>query len=170
MKAFVPELKKIPERKVLTVTTIGDPSEVGDTAFAALYGTAYATRFKVYKPQGHKVVFGKLCALWPDAHLKPRNGWTGIWAVPVPDFYEEADLIQKDPSNPIKLEVWPGGTYAQILHIGPYSEEGPTVGKLHEFIESQGVDMKDVPGTHEEEYLTSPDAKIVKTIIRYRIK
>lgn len=170
MKAFVPELKKIPDRKVLTITTIGDPSEVGDAAFSALYGTAYATRFKVYKPQGLKVVFGKLCALWPDAHIKPRNEWSGTWAVPVPDFYKEEELIQKDFTNPIKLEVWPGGTYAQILHVGPYSEEGPTVAKLHEFIELQGIDMKDVPGTHEEEYLTSPDAKVVKTIIRYRIK
>ena len=171
MKAVTPETIKLPDRKMLLVTTIGDPSKVGDEAFSRLYGTAYGTKFKVYKPKGIPVAFGKLSALWPDAHLKPRDAWTGIWGVPVPDCYEERDLIQKDPKNPVELEIWPGGTYAQILHKGPYSEEGPTVMKLHEYIEGElKVAMKDVPGTHEEEYLTSPDAKDQKTIIRYRIK
>ncbi len=170
MRSFVPQLITIPNRKMLTVTTVGDPTTVGDEAFSALYGTAYGTKFKVYKPQGIAVTFGKLCALWPDAHLKPREEWTGIWGLPVPECYKDEDLIQKNPELPIKVEVWPGGTYAQILHIGPYSEEGPTVAQLHQFIEDQGVKMENVPGTHEEEYLTSPDAKVVKTIIRYRIK
>lgn len=171
MGALKPELITLPDRKVLTVTTVGDPSMVGDEAFSRLYGTAYGTKFKVYKPAGKQVVFGKLCALWPDAHLKSKEKWTGIWAVPVPDFYVEADLVQKDPTKPVKLDVWQGGEYAQILHVGPYSEEAPTIKSLHDFIENEvGVPMAKVPGTHEEEYLTSPDAKVVKTIIRYRIK
>lgn len=170
MKAFVPETVNLPDRRMLTVTTVGDPTTVGDSAFSALYGTAYTTKFKVYKPKGLLVTFGKLCALWPDAHLKDRNLWTGIWGVPVPDFFAENDLIQKDSKIKVSLETWEGGEYAQILHVGPYSEEGPTVLKLHEYIEKQGIQMKDVPGIHEEEYLTSPDAKVVKTIIRYRIR
>jgi hypothetical protein len=170
MKAFEPHLVELPDREMLTVTTTGDPNSLGDTAFSSLFGTAYATKFKVYKPRGQKATFGKLCALWPDAHLKQKSEWTGIWGLPVPDFFEEKDLLQKDPGNPVHMDIWSGGTYAQILHIGSYSEEAPTVEKLHRFIEDQGLEMKDVPGTHEEEYLTSPDAKVVKTVIRYRIK
>ena len=170
MKAFTPELIKLPDRKVLTVTSVGDPNVVGEAVFKPLYGTAYTTKFKIFKPKGVKMELGKLTALWPDAHIKPKNEWTGIWEIPIPDYVKESDIVQKDPKNPAKFEVWPGGTYAQILHIGPYSTEGPTIIKLHEFIESNGTKMADIPGTHEEEYLTKPDSKEVKTIIRYRIK
>lgn len=170
MKAFIPELIELPDRKVLTVTSFGDPKEVGESVFSVLYGTAYGTKFKTFKPKGIKMELGKLVALWPDAHLKPKSQWTGIWVVPVPDYVTEKDLVQKEETNPAKLEILPGGTYAQILHLGSYAEEGPTIKILHNFIEAQGVEMKDVIGKHEEEYLTKPDSKVVKTIIRYRIK
>ena len=38
---------------------------------------------------------------------------------------------------------------------------------LHKFIEDSGCE---IAGVHEEEYLTRPDAKVVKTIIRYPVK
>jgi len=170
MKAFIPEVIDLPDRKVLTIKSVGDPNIVGASIFGPLYGTAYSTKFKTFKPRGIKMELGKLTALWPDAHSKPKDKWTGIWAIPVPGYVSESDIVQKDAKTPIKLEVWQGGTYAQILHKGTYAEEGPTIVKLHEFIESKGFKMTNIPGTHEEEYLTSPDAKEAKTIIRYRIK
>jgi hypothetical protein len=170
MKAFIPELVNLDDRKMLTITSVGDPNIVGKDIFPILYGTAYGTKFKTFKPKGIKMELGKLCALWPDAHTKPKNQWTGIWAVPVPDFVTESDIIQKDHNQPVKLVVWPGGTYAQILHKGKYTDEAPTIKKLHEFIESNGIKIAKVIGAHEEEYLTSPDSKEIKTIIRYRIK
>lgn len=170
MKAFVPETAILPDRKVLTITSIGDPNVAGEEVFSALYGTAYGTKFKTFKPKGIKMELGKLTALWPDAHLKPKNQWTGIWAVPVPDYVQESDLIQKDPARPVSLEIWKGGKYAQILHLGKYTEEEPTIKQLHEYIENvEGIPMASVPGIHEEEYLTKPDSKVVKTIIRYRL-
>lgn len=30
------------------------------------------------------------------------------------------------------------GTCAQTLHVGPFSEEGPTIEKVHEFIRARG--------------------------------
>jgi len=170
MKAFEPRLTALPDRKVITVTTIGDPNSLGDAPFKALYGAAYHAKMKVYKPQGVKMELGKLSALWPDAHLKPKAEWTGIWGVPVPDYVVLSDLGEINPEMPVKLETWPGGEYAEILHVGKYSEEGPTVKKLHDFIEEQGIAIKDIPGTHEEEYLTKPDSKVVKTVIRYLIR
>ncbi len=169
MKAFVPELVELPDRKMVTVTSIGNPNKVMEPYMKSLYGGVYSAKMGVYKPLGIKMDLGKLTAMWPDAHIKPKEEWTGIWGVPVPEYVTLADIAQKDPNIPVDVKVWPGGKYAQILHIGPYSEEGPNVAKLHEFIESQGLRMKDIPGTHEEEYLTSPDAKVIKTIIRYRI-
>jgi len=170
MKAFEPHITTLPDRKVVSVTSVGDPTKVTEPYMKALYGAVYWAKMKVYKPKGVKMELGKLSALWPDAHLKPKDKWTGIWGVPVPDYVKEADITQKDPDIPVKIDIWPGGQYAEILHLGPYSEEGPTIIKLHEFIESQGIKIKDVPGTHEEEYLTMPGVKNQKTVIRYLIK
>jgi len=55
----------------------------------------------------------------------------------------------------------------QILHLGAYDQEGPTVERLHKFGEDNGYQ---IAGVREEEYLTTPDAKVVKTIIRYVVK
>ncbi len=170
MKAFVPELVELPDRKMVTVTSHGNPNKVMEPYMKALYGGVYSAKMGVYKPQGIKMELGKLTAKWPDAHLKPKEEWTGIWAVPVPEYVTLGDITQKDASIPVNVEVWPGGTYAQILHIGTYAEEAPTIATLHKFIEEQGIEMKDVIGLHEEDYLTKPDSKVVKTIIRYRIK
>lgn len=167
MKAFTPELTKVEPITVLSLTSVGDPNN-SEKYFNALYGTAYATKFKVFKPLGKEMKLGKLLARWPDAHLKPKNQWTGIWGLPVPDFVKTKDLIQKDPNLPVRVEVWKYNDVAHILHKGSYSEEGPSVQKLHDFIKAAGHEIDG--NSHEEVYLTSPDAKDQKTIIRYKIK
>jgi hypothetical protein len=98
MKPLIPEITKLKPRKVLVVTSIGNPNKA--TPFLkALYGTAYGTKFKVFKPKGKKMEIGVLAARWPDAHLKPKNKWKGIWALQVSDFVKQSDLIQKDPKK-----------------------------------------------------------------------
>ena len=67
----------------------------------------------------------------------------------------------------MQIERWEYGTVAEILHLGPYSEEGPTIERLHKFIEESGYE---IAGVHEEEYLTRPDAKVQKTVIRYEVR
>lgn len=166
MKAFVPVLSKIANRKVITVTSVGDPNKVMEPFMKALYGAAYHAKMKVYKPKGVKMELGKLAARWPDAHLKPKNEWTGVWGVTVPDYVTEKDIIQKDPKIKVSIDVWKGGECAEILHLGAYTEEAPTIQKLHDFVENSGYKLA---GDHEEEYLTSPKAKNMKTIIRYLI-
>ena len=167
MKAFTPQITKLPDRKVITVTSIGDPNEVTEPYMKALYGAAYYAKMKIYKPKGIKMELDKLAAHWPDAHLKPKNEWTGIWGVAVPDYFSEKDIVQKDPNIEVKIDIWKGGEYAEIMHLGPFSEEGPTVQKLHDFITESGYQ---IAGPHEEQYLTKMDAKKQKTIIRYPIK
>lgn len=167
MKAFTPQITIREPRKVVSVTSIGDPSNVMEPFMKALYGAAYNAKMKIYKPQGIKMELGKLTAHWPDAHLKPKDEWTGIWGVQVPDYVEKSDLIQKDPDIPVVLDIWPGGEYAEILHLGTYAEEGPTVEKLHKFIEES---CYQIIGPHEEEYLTMRGVKNQKTIIRYLVK
>jgi len=166
MKAFIPQISKISDRKVVTVTSKGDPNEVMEAYMKALYGAVYHAKMKVYKPKGVKMELGKLSAFWPDAHLKSKSEWTGIWGVPVPDYVTEKDIVQKDPNISVKVDVWRGGECAEVLYIGEYTEEGPTIQKLHEFIKESDYE---IAGDHEEEYLSKPGSK-AKTVIRYLVK
>ncbi|MHB9037232.1 MAG: GyrI-like domain-containing protein [Armatimonadota bacterium] len=165
MKPFVPEIIEVSPIKVATITTVGDPNIVlGGGAMNALYGSVYTLKFDLKKKGLETFKVGGFRARWPDAHLLPKDQWTAHWAIPIPDDTET--LPQKEPNFEVKIDVWQYGTVAQILHLGPYSEEGPTIEKLHQFIEESGYR---IAGDHEEEYLTSPKAKVQKTIIRYAI-
>jgi len=56
---------------------------------------------------------------------------------------------------------------AQILHLGPYDRVTETIERLHQFITANGYE---IAGPHEEEYQSKPDAKVIKTLIRYQVK
>lgn len=165
MKPFISELIKLPKRSILTITTVGHPNAAGQ-AIAALYGTAYGTKFKVFKPRKKDMKIGNFSAFWPDAHRKPKAKWTGIWNLEIPSFVQTKDLLQKDPKLPVRIGSLAAGSYAQIFYVGPYSAEGPTIRLLHGFIKEQKLKMA---GSHEEVYLSRPGPK-AKTIIRYAVK
>lgn len=165
MKPFVPEITELPARKMATVTSKGDPNVVGEQVFKPLYGAVYTLKFDLKKRGLETFKVEGLRARWPDAHLVPKDQWTAHWALPIPDDTET--LPRKSPDDEVAMAIWEYGTVAQVLHLGPYSEEGPTVIALHKFIEENGYRMI---GEHEEEYLTRPTAKVVKTIIRYRVE
>ena len=60
----------------------------------------------------------------------------------------------------------PEGVAAQILHIGPYADEQPTINELHEYIHGNGHELA---GWHHEIYLSDPrkaDPAKMRTIIR----
>lgn len=158
-----PEITTMAAQKMAVVYTKGDPNLEMPKAMPALFGSVYKLKFDL-KKKGIEFQVGKLRARWPDAHLVPKDQWTGIWALPVPE--DTTELAQKVEGIQVKLETWSYGTVAQILYIGPYIEEGPTIQRLHEFIKAKGYQLA---GTHEEEYLTSHQAKVMKTIIRYEI-
>ena len=51
----------------------------------------------------------------------------------------------------MRFESFKEGTVAQIMHIGPFSEEGPTIEKVHSFIKEGGHKLS---GQHHEVYLS----------------
>jgi hypothetical protein len=66
----------------------------------------------------------------------------------------------------IRFEAFHEGPAAQIMYIGPYCGEGPTIENLHAFIRNSGYELR---GKHHEIYLndprrTAPDK--LKSIIR----
>jgi len=159
-----PQILEMPSQKMAVVYMKGDPNKVMPEFLSVLYGSVYKLKFEL-KKKGIEFKVGKLRARWPNAHLVPKDEWLGICGLPIPE--DTTSLPQKVPGIEVKIEQWDYGTVAQILHIGPYSEETATVERLHKFIAENGYK---IAGIHEEEYLTKPEAKVQRTIIRYPIK
>jgi len=160
-----PKILEMPPQKMAVVTGKGTPDKVFNELMPALYGSVFTLKFDLKKKGLPTFKVCGLRARYPDAHLLSMEKWTHIIGLPIPE--DTTLLPQKVPGVEVKIETWPYGTVAQILHLGPYDQEGPTVERLHKFIEESGYE---IAGDHEEEYLTTPDAKVVKTIIRYVVR
>jgi len=74
------------------------------------------------------------------------------------------------PRPLVRREVLREGLCAQVLHVGPYAAEKPTIEALHAFIAGQGLAFA---GSHHEIYISDPNrtapAKL-KTIVRQPVK
>jgi len=160
-----PQILEMPPQKMAVVYGKGTPDKVFAELMPALYGSAYTLKFDLKKKGLPTFKVSGLRARYPDAHLLPVEQWTHIIGLPIPE--DTTSLPQKVPGVEVKLETWQYGTVAQILHLGGYDQEQPTIERLHKFIEENGYE---IAGAHEEEYLTTPDAKVPKTIIRYPVK
>ena len=160
-----PQILEMPPQKMAVVHGKGAPDKVFSELMPALYSSVYTLKFDLKKKGLPTFKVSGLRARYPNAHLVPVEEWTHIIGLPIPE--DTTSLPQKVPNIEVKIEQWEYGTVAQILHLGAYDQERPTVERLHKFIEDNGYQ---IAGIHEEEYLTTPDAKVVKTIIRYVVK
>lgn len=160
-----PQILEMPNQKMAAVYGKGAPDKVFSAVLPALYGSVYTLKFDLKKRGQTTFKVEPPRARYPDAHLVPMNEWTIVIGVPIPP--DTTSLPQKIGSPEVRIEDWAYGTVAQILHLGPYDQETSSVARLHQFIQENGYE---VAGVHEEEYLTRPDAKALKTIIRYRVK
>jgi hypothetical protein len=178
-----PVLIHVPEMRFLMVDGAGDPNTSPDyqEAVEALYRIAYTLKFAIKKQQGIDYPVMALEGLWwvPDMRQfsvdhKEEWQWTMMLMQPAlvtRDLFEEArqHVQQKNPSPAIarvRLEAFEEGLSAQMLHLGPYADEGPTIAKLHAFIRAQGYRPR---GKHHEIYLNDPHRAApekLKTIIR----
>jgi len=160
-----PQIMEMPSQKMAVVYAKGAPDKVFPEFMPALYGSVYTLKFDLKKKGLPTFKVSGLRARYPNAHLVPKEEWIHIIGLPVPE--DTISLPQKVPGIEVKVETWEYGTVAQILYLGAYDQEEPTVERLHKFIKDSGYE---IAGVHEEEYLTKPDAKVPKTIIRYPIE
>jgi hypothetical protein len=159
-----PQILEMPDQKMAVARGTGAPDKVFAEAMPALYGAVYTLKFSLKKQGLESFKVGALRARYPDAVKKDKKDWTIIMGIPIPGDTKE--LFQKVPGVPVSIETWKYGTVAQVLHLGAYDRETENIKMLLAFIEEQGYK---IAGDHEEEYLTRPDAKVVKTIIRYPV-
>ncbi|HDH03217.1 MAG TPA: hypothetical protein ENH15_03105, partial [Actinobacteria bacterium] len=75
------------------------------------------------------------------------------------------------PPDSLRLESFDEGLSVQIMHIGPYSEEGPTIARMHEeFMPANGLVEN---GHHHEIYLGDPRRTApekLKTVLRHPVR
>lgn len=160
-----PRIIEMPSERMAVVETVGDPNLVGKDAIPALYGAVYGLKF-MEKRAGRDFKVRPLRARWMNWEAgRPTGTPHGIWGLPVPPITRA--MPQKPGNLSVGLQTWVYGTVAEILHLGPYAAEAPTIARLLSFIHEQGYEVQ---GPHEEEYLSRPDARLPRTLIRYRVK
>ncbi len=165
-----PALIEVPEMPFLMIDGSGDPasSPVYAEALQALYSVAYTLKFSLkHGPLGLDVTVMPLEGLWwtPDmstfAADRDAWQWTLMIALPEevpPDLVEEAKagaVAKREVfgARRVRLERFAEGLSAQVMHHGPYSDEGPTIERLHRFIAERGYVLT---GRHHEIYLGDP--------------
>ncbi len=153
-----PQINKKERQKMLVVEAKGDPNVAAQEAFSLLFKTFFSLKgVQMSPPRGR----------WLNVFTDPKEEWVGLYGLPLPESITELPPEVEGA----RIEYWEYGEVAEILHIGAYSEETPTIEKLHKFIQEKGYQ---IAGPHEEVYLKGPgmakDPSEYWTIIRYQIK
>ncbi len=178
------EAVQVPEMNFLMIDGEGDPgtAQSFQDAIEVLYPLSYTLKFMIKRgPIAIDYGVMPLEGLWwsddmSDFTTGNKAGWKWTLMIMQPELITKEMVVDaidqvRKKKNPVALsrvryEAFAEGKAAQTLHIGPFSEEGPTVERVHSFIEDSGSKRK---GKHHEIYLsdirrTAPEK--LKTIIR----
>ncbi len=188
---YLPPKKKltivdVPPMNFLMVDGHGYPVDnpAYQEAMEALYAMAYGLKFAL-KPQGVDFVVPPLEGLWwmenmAEFSMEAKDKWEWTMMIMQPewvinDLFDEVheDVTRKKslPAlNEMRFENYHEGLSVQIMYIGPFSEEGPTIARMHEFAEAEGYVLR---GKHHEIYLSDPRRTApekLRTVIRQPIE
>ncbi|MHB8471378.1 MAG: GyrI-like domain-containing protein [Gammaproteobacteria bacterium] len=163
------EMVNVPKMNFLMIDGQGDPntSQSFREAVESLYAVSYTIKFMVKK--GNLAVDYGVMPLeglwWADDMSKfsveRKNEWKWTLMILQPEIVtkklvSEATRQVREKKNPpalskLKFEPFSEGKAAQTMHIGSFSEEGPTVQRVHALIEANGSGLR---GKHHEIYLS----------------
>ncbi|MFX1297771.1 MAG: GyrI-like domain-containing protein [Promethearchaeota archaeon] len=181
---------ELPEIQYLMVEGQGDPNtsqEFKDT-YAIIFPVAYTLKF-MSKTKGKDYVVMPPEALWWADNMNEflegnKDNWKWFSIMMIPDYitqemFEEAIITVKEKKadklpttfSKLRFEKYNEGKAAQIMHIGPYSEEHDNIMLIHSAIEDMGghFDGKKWGQYHHEIYLSDPrraKPERMKTVIR----
>jgi hypothetical protein len=174
----------VPPLSYLMVDGEGDPNKCPafEQAIEALYSLSYTLKFSL-KKSPRPVDYGVMPLeglWWADGprlfYEQDKSAWEWTAMILQPEFigrkqvdaaFEEVRR-RKNPAalDRVRLETLEEGTAAQILYVGPFADEGPTIQRIHDFIHAAGKELR---GKHHEIYLSDPRRTApekLKTIIR----
>jgi len=130
----------------------GDPntSQAFSDAVEALFAVSYAVKFMIKKgPLVFDYGVMPLEGLWwaedmSTFSIEDKSNWKWTLMIMQPDFVTKEMIdsviseVRKKKNlvaiSSVRFEALSEGKCAQILHVGPFSEEGPTIEKVHQFI------------------------------------
>ncbi|MFA5003758.1 MAG: GyrI-like domain-containing protein [Candidatus Saccharimonadales bacterium] len=176
----------VPPMNYLMIDGKGDPNTSQEyiDAIQALYPVAYAIKFMCKKDLQKDFIVMPIEGLWwtkdmRDFNAKDKSDWSWTAMIMQPevvskDIYERALAQVAEKKSPkalskLRFETYDEGRAAQVMYVGPYSDEGPTIQALHSFIKEQGGSLDETNKHHHEIYLGDPrrtEPSKLKTIIR----
>lgn len=179
-------LIKVPKLRYVKVDGEGDPNKADAYRQAVewLYAVSYGMKFAA-KAEGNDYVVPPLEGLWWADDMKPFTGrrkdkWRWTMMIMAPDFVgkthfkagvAKATKKLKEPPETLHFEDYDEGLAVQILHVGKYDDEGPTIKRLHSrFLPANGLVET---GPHHEIYLSDPrrvEPSKLKTILRQPVR
>lgn len=177
----------VPPQTFLSAQGHGGPDSPDySAAVSSLYAAAYAVKRALRNRSGDDFVVGPLEGLWvsedPGSFAGGRReAWDWTMLIPLPEVVSEADVaaglakaaagrpdLPVASVQPLRLHE---GRSLQILHIGPYAAEAPTLARLHhEVMPALGVTWN---GAHHEIYLGDPNRvapEKLRTVLRQPVR
>ena len=174
----------VPRMNFLMIEGQGDPntSEEYADALEALYAVSFAIKFRVKRSEDIDYGVMPLEGLWwtddmREFSVEDKGAWKWTAMIMQPEEYVSQELLEETKSAVekkkrlaviprLRFEAFREGLSAQIMHLGPFSAEGPTIERMHRAIEELGGKPR---GKHHEIYLsdfrrTKPER--LKTVIR----
>lgn len=190
-----PRVVDVPEMLFVTAAGAGLPDasrkaqQQFQEAIGALYAVVYTLKFWDKKhdvPQGYaKWTATPLEGLWwttagHNFDTADPNEWQWKLMLRVPPFVTSElfaavthEVSTKKPNvvlNGIQLEKFYEGRSVQMLHVGPYDAEQPTIAALHDFAKQHGYALA---GKHHELYIGNPRRtrpEKLRTILRHPVR
>ncbi len=186
-KAREASLVEVPAMNFLMVDGRGDPNtaKAYQEAVEALFSVSYAIKFKVKKALAIDYGVLPLEGLWWADDMAAftdgdKSDWKWTMMIMQPEFVSAAQVrdtiaeVGNKKGLPaltlLRFEKFAEGESAQILHVGPFSAEGPTIARVHAFIASLGGKLS---GKHHEIYLSDirkANPAHWKTVIRQPLR
>ena len=184
--AKVPALVDVPTMRFLMLDGVDDVGGPSFTrAFQALFGLAYPVKFAAAKQLELSYPVMPAEGLYWDAEdpLAPLSSakhmaWRLMIMLPDPvsgefvDEVREKVAAKKDLAllGDVRVQSFTEGRSVQVLHIGPYADETPTVERLQAFAAEKGLEFS---GAHHEIYIGDPNRSApekLKTGLRYPVR
>ena len=148
----------VPAMNFLMIDGEGAPSSPQYMqSIEALFTVSYTLKFMIKKAQGIDYAVMPLEGLWwmdnmAEFSTERKDEWKWTSMIMQPEYVKEADVkaaieqARKKKELPaidkVRFECFKEDLAAQIFYVGPYSEEGPTVTKIHDYIHKTGARVK----------------------------
>jgi hypothetical protein len=180
-KAF--SIVDVPAMNFIMIDGHGDPntSQEYSEAIQALYTSAYTLKFMIKKELGVDYPVMASEGLWWADDMRAfsagnKDDWKWTMMIMQPGIVTQqlfsqaiSEAMKKKGQSALtklRLDNFHEGMSAQIMYFGAYADEGPTISRLHQFIQDNGYERA---GKHHEIYLGDPRRSApekLRTVIR----